>query len=105
MIRAVNICGVTHTVDYKEDNFNVDTHFGQIDYGKCQILINKNLPTPMAKLTLWHEIVHGILTNYGYHDLSNDEQFVQSMAIALNMVADVRDLAPQGCEAEERKTF
>ena len=94
MIKAVNICGVPHKVEYHTDNFNLDTHLGQINYGQCEILINADLPKEMTSLTLWHEIMHGILFNLGYTDLYADEQFVQAMSTALNMVADIRDIAP-----------
>ncbi len=42
----VNICGVPHKVIESEDNFNVDTHFGQIDYKSCEIRNMKSVPTP-----------------------------------------------------------
>ena len=39
----VNICGIPHKVIECEDHFDVDTHFGQIDYKACEIIINKNM--------------------------------------------------------------
>ena len=40
---TVNICGVPHKVIECEDCFNIDTHFGMIDYAKCEIKVNKDL--------------------------------------------------------------
>ena len=56
---TVNICGVPHNVILCEDHFNVDTHFGQIQYKDCEIRINRDMPEPMQRLTLMHEMVHG----------------------------------------------
>ena len=36
----VNICGIPHKVVECEDKFNIDCHFGQIDYKPCEIRIN-----------------------------------------------------------------
>ena len=56
----VNICGLPHKVIEKEDNFDIDCHFGQIDYKKCEIKINKDMTEEVKKETICHEIVHGI---------------------------------------------
>ena len=44
----INICGIPHKVIECEDNFNVDTHFGQIDYKACEIRINKDMSPEVA---------------------------------------------------------
>lgn len=98
MINAVNICGIPHTIVYKEDAFNVDaTHFGQIEYSKCEITLNKDMPKAMTDVTLWHECLHGILLNLGYEKECHDEQFVQALAMALNQLATIKDLTPSAC--------
>lgn len=79
----VNICGITYEVIQKEDSFNTDLHFGQIDYGKCEIKVNKDLPGPLMKETICHEMVHGILVHLGYNEQSHDEQFVQALGNAI----------------------
>lgn len=61
MIDKVNICGIPHKVVYCEDNFDVDSHFGQIDYKEATIKVNKNMPKELIEETLAHEIVHGSL--------------------------------------------
>ena len=87
---TVNICGIPHTVIEKEDSFDVDSHFGQIDYRKAEIIINKDMPKEMKAETLCHEIVHGILVHIGRQDLSNDETFVQALGNAINQSFEVR---------------
>ena len=96
MIKQVNICGIPHEVLYAEDAFNVDaTHFGQIDYAKCQITVNSVMNQQMTNVTLWHEGLHGILLNLGFDELCHDEQFVQSLAMALNQFATIKDTSPE----------
>ena len=86
----VNICGLPHKVIEKEDNFDIDCHFGQIDYKKCEIKINKDMTEEVKKETICHEIVHGILVHMGYNDLCNDEQFVQAMGNAINQSFNIK---------------
>lgn len=100
MITAVNICGIPHTVKYEEDKFNVDTHFGQISYANCEILINKDMPKALINEALCHEIVHGMLFHMGYDELANDERFVQAMANAINQTFTIKNI---GCEANVNK--
>lgn len=87
---TINICGIPHTVVEKEDNFDTDTHFGMIDYGKCEITINKNIPEQLKKEALTHEIVHGILLHIGRQDLSGDETFVQALGNAIFQTFEVK---------------
>ena len=86
---TVNICGIPHQIIECEDNFNVDLHFGQIDYGACQIKINKNVSSDSKKETLCHEITHGILVHLGYADLNENEQFVTALSNAIYQSFDI----------------
>ena len=79
----VNICGIPHEVVYVNDEFNVDTHFGQIDYGKAIIKISKDVSKEQQDEALCHEILHGILVHIGKDELSQDEEFVQCLANAI----------------------
>ena len=89
---TVNVCGIPHNVIECEDTFNVDTHFGQIDYKECRIKINKDLAEDFKNETICHEMLHGILVHLGYNDYSQDEQFVQALASAINQGFDIRKL-------------
>lgn len=79
----VNICGIPHKVVECEDKFDVDAHFGQIDYKTCEIRINKDMTESSKKETICHEMVHGMLIHLGYNEQSQDEQFVQALANAI----------------------
>ena len=77
---TINICGIPYTVIDLDDNFSADAkHFGQADFLKARIILNKYLAEPIKQETLVHEIVHAILVHIGRPDLSEDETFVQSL--------------------------
>lgn len=79
----VNICGIPHNIVYVNDEFNTDTHFGQIDYGKAVIKISADISPEQQDEALCHEILHGILIHIGKNELSQDESFVQSLSNAI----------------------
>ena len=81
--KKVNICGIPHEIIYCDDNFNVDTHFGQIDYGRAIIKISNEISKEQQTEALCHEILHGILVHIGKHELAQDEEFVQCLSNAI----------------------
>lgn len=84
MVDSVIICGILHKITLCEDHFDMDTHFGQINYESCEIKLNKNLPKDAIEEALVHEILHGIFVHLGYHNEADNEQFVQALANAIN---------------------
>ena len=89
----VNVCGLPHVIDFVDDNFFVDSaNFGLITYSKCRIRINKDMPDDMQRRTIIHEIVHGMLIHIGREDLSNDETFVQTLALAIDDSFEIKYL-------------
>ena len=77
----VSICGVPHEVIEREDVFDKEVvQFGQIDYRKAVITLNKNVSPEVKEESLWHEIMHGILGHVGYNEMSDNEQFIQAVA-------------------------
>lgn len=91
MSNTVNICGIPHKIILCEDSFNTDLHFGQIDYAKCEIKINKDLPKEAAEETLVHEILHGILVHLGYTEDAQNETYIQGLANAVNQTFTLRE--------------
>lgn len=88
---TVNICGVRHTVKEVADKFDAgSTHFGQINYKDCEILINKDMTEESKKETICHEMIHGILVHLGYNDYSQDEQLVQALGNAIYQGFDIK---------------
>lgn len=90
MNKYVNICGIPHKVIECDDNFNVDLHFGQIDYAKCEIKINKCLGEKSREETLAHEMLHGIFVHLGFDEYAHDEHLVQCLANAIAQGFSVR---------------
>ena len=88
----VNICGIPHKVVECEDKFNIDCHFGQIDYRPCEIRINKDMSEENKKETICHEMVHGIFVHLGYNNYTHDEQFVQALANAIYQGFDIKEM-------------
>ncbi len=86
----VNICGVPHKVVEREDSFDVDLHFGQIDYRACEIRINKDMTDASKTETICHEMVHGILVHLGYNDLASNEQLVQALGNAIYQSFEIK---------------
>ena len=86
----VNICGIPHKVIEYEDNFNVDLHFGQIDYKACEIRINRDMNEGAKKEAICHEMIHGILVHLGYNDLTNDEHLVQALGNAIYQSFEIK---------------
>ena len=81
---TILICGIPYNITEYEDTFNVDIHFGQTDFKRAEIRINKDLADSIKQETLCHEILHAILVHIERSDLSEDETFVQSLANAIN---------------------
>lgn len=91
-VMKVNICGIMHKVIECEDNFDIDTHFGQIDFRKAIIKINKDLDDQVKKESICHEILHGILVHLGYDDLSGDEKFVNAVSNGICQAVSIIDM-------------
>ena len=87
----VIICGIPHKVELVADYFDTDIHFGQIDYAKAEIRINKNATPELQMQSLFHEILHGILVLTGEAELAGDERFVQNLSNAMYGTFSIRD--------------
>ena len=80
----INIMGLDYDileVDVIERGTNI---CGQIDHIEQVIKIGKDLKCDRKEQTLVHEVVHGILEQLGYMELHDNEQLVQSLAVALH---------------------
>lgn len=82
---TITICGIPHRVMLVEDNFTMDSHFGEINYTRAEIRINRDMPEELQVQTLVHEWLHGALVLLGRNEETQDEQLVQGLAAAINM--------------------
>ena len=81
---SITICGIPYSIVLEKDNFDVDLHFGQVDYKTCTIRINEDIAEELQFEALCHEMLHAILVHIGRSEMSQDEEFVQSLANAIN---------------------
>lgn len=88
----VNICGLPYMVVERNDDFDIDTHFGQIDFKKSIIKINSELSETRKEEILCHEITHGMLTHLGYDEYSQDEQFVTVLGNAIYQTFKLKEV-------------
>lgn len=80
----INICGMTYEIEEKEDAFTADVvHFGEVDFTQNKIIISKSLTAEQKEATIFHEILHAILSTLGYQNESNNEQFVCAVSNAM----------------------
>lgn len=82
----INIGGVDYTVEKKSDlNDGSRMLYGQIDYSETAIRLNPIMSESLAPVTVWHEIIHGIL-NQAHSEHNDDEQLIDALAYGINQV-------------------
>ena len=86
----VRICGIDYKIKFTDDPFGADTNFGQLDFSKAEITINKSLCPEIIKETMIHEVIHAILRHIGRLDLTEDETFTQGLANAMYQSFELR---------------
>jgi hypothetical protein len=83
MSDKLKIGGITYQV--AKDPALHDTGFsGQIRYHRCQVVVAGDLHPSALAQTLWHEIVHGILTQAGM--TKHQESIVDALAYGILQV-------------------
>ncbi len=87
MIAQVKIGGMVYDIRFVDDLRDAnDTKLdGQYSGHKCLISLNTNLAPQSALQTLWHEIVHGIITHAGLRD-QHDESLIEAVAYGVMQV-------------------
>ena len=88
---TINILGIDFKVKQVEviDESNEGITEGKLLYSQGIILLKKSLPLDIKRQVLVHEVVHAILIQIGRNDLSDDETFVQTLAIAVDNTFDL----------------
>lgn len=88
----VTICGIPHKVVLCKDSFdNSALHLGYIKYADAEIRINQDAVPELQMQTLFHEMLHGMLTLIGRNDEAQDEQFVQALSMAMYNSFDLKE--------------
>ena len=92
-MKKIKICGVPYkikevdVIDEAEDGITQ----GKIIYSKAKILIKRKLPKELKKQVIFHEVLHGILTQLGYSEQSSDETFVQAVSSAMYQMFEFKE--------------
>ena len=88
---TISICGIPFSVKESNDLYSPNgVCNGEIEHSKALIKINSNIAEVLKMPTLYHEWVHGALILLGHDELCDNEQFVQSMAIAIYHTFQIR---------------
>ena len=91
-MKTVKICGIPYQIIEKECIESSNGRcLGLITYDEGTIEIRKGQQPDYYRQTLIHEVVHGMLVMIGRNDLSEDETFVQSMALAISQTFDLKE--------------
>ena len=90
--KKVNICGVPYKVKEVQsiDEGEEGIIQGKISPHETTILLKKSLPKKLKKSVLFHEILHGLLIELGYNDLSENETLVQSLSNAMYQTFELK---------------
>jgi hypothetical protein len=90
MNKTVNICGIPYKIIDKECIEGNGRVCGEITYDECIIKMRAGMNPDYYNQTLIHEVVHGMLVMIGRNDLSDDEIFVQTLALAISQTFDLK---------------
>lgn len=85
----IKIGGLVYTVEVTENMCS--DHAAEIDYNRQILKVRPDYHPQKTWQSLWHEIIHGILSNLGYFD--HNEKQVDEMACSLwSLFVDNPDL-------------
>ena len=84
-LREIKILGTAYALEYTDYISRDEFRIGEIDYMNQKIYILKDLGKDLEKVTLIHEIIHGILNQLGFEE-ENDEHLIQSLSNSLYQV-------------------
>lgn len=90
-MKTIKICGIPYKIIEKECIESSNGRcLGLITYDEGTIEIRKGQQPDYYRQTLIHEVVHGMLVMIGRNELSEDETFVQSLALAISQTFELK---------------
>lgn len=89
-MKTVKICGIPYQIIEKECIEGNGRVLGEITYDECIIKMRTGMNPDYYNQTLIHEVVHGMLVMIGRNDLSDDETFVQTLALAISQTFELK---------------
>jgi len=85
LIDKVKIGGIVYDV-VLEETLGDSGYAGQLRVHRSQIAINAQIQAQFAQVTLWHEIIHGILANAGVGIADHNEELIEKIAYGVLQV-------------------
>lgn len=82
--KLVRLDGLKYDVSHTADS-NIN---GRISFDQLKIQVNEDLPGPIQSVTLWHEILHGLI-RHSSMKVKNEEALVEMLGYGIAQV--VRD--------------
>ena len=70
-------------IQYSVQQWKLKNACGDTTYAKSRIRISNDLSEGVQAVTLWHEIVHGILFGAGFYAGFHDEHTIDALAHGL----------------------
>lgn len=68
-------------LNFKIEEVNDPPFEAQIDHRNCRIRLNDSMGSQMREVSLWHEVVHSILAQAGFHE--HDEAMVEALGFGI----------------------
>lgn len=84
--KSINILGTKYVLEFVPIISREEFLVGQIDYVNQKIQLLEDLGEDVVKVTLFHEILHGIFNQLGFSEEETNEHLIQSLATALYQV-------------------
>lgn len=82
---TIRIGGIDYTVSEHKDLRDGDTWLnGHIIYDQCQIRVDSELADYRKFVTIWHEVLHGLLEHAGMGD--HDEKLIIALGYGITQV-------------------
>lgn len=86
MPNKIRILGIDYDINYVDCVCKEELRYGQIDVMNCEIRIDRTVSESVQRVTLIHEILHGICSAFSFEKLNDDEIAIQSISTALNII-------------------
>mgnify|MGYP007041251774 CR=1 FL=1 len=84
--QTIEILGVPYRLKHVDTISREELRIGEIDFLRQEILLLNGLEKEIERVTLWHEVIHGIFSQLGFEDEAVNEHLIQSLANALYQV-------------------
>ncbi len=82
--RKINILGLEYDIVFISPVARDEWLAGRIDFHEQVIYIDSEIKDDRKRITLLHEVIHGILSGLGFHSENQNEEMIQGLATGLH---------------------